>query len=965
VINRDPTPIPRAPSRSRRLVTIIIVVAVALLLALRSIAVFWTDYLWFDSIDQTSVWGTLIFTRVWLVLAASMVAFILFWANLALADRLSPRTGIFTGNPDEELLERFQEWVGPRVRRVRVLVAAGFGLLLGLGAAVWWRDFLSWRNSTDFGITDPIFNHDISLYVFRLPFYRSLFGWAFQLFLVIALVTAALHYLNGGIEVQTQRRVSAGVKVHLSVLFAILAILKAIGYILDQWELLYSTRGQVVGASYTDVNAQLPALRLLVIISLVAAVILLVNLRFRGWTLPAVALGLWLATSLGVGGLYPALIQRFRVEPAEKTREVEFVAHNIEFTRNAYGLAGVETRPFAASADLTVEDLETNQSTIDNIRLWDPGVLRTTYSELQEIRTFYAIEDVDVDRYEIDGELTQVMVSARELDENNIPGGGWVNERLVYTHGFGAVLSPANNVTGEGRPAFFVQDIPPITDQEELAIDIEDSRIYFSDGADRDHVIAATNEREVDYPLGGGANVETNSYDGAGGIELGGIFRRSAFALRFGEVDVLISSQVRSDSKVLMVRNVRERVRKVAPFLFPDADPYLVVLDGKLVWVVDLYTVTDDYPYSALADTRRLNAVQGLPGRFNYIRNPVKAIVDAQDGTMTFYVVDESDPLIQVQQKIFPSLFTPGSEMPDQIREHLRYPEDLFRIQSDVYRLYHVVDADDFFSNVDPWQIARDPSDSERTRLRGEDFFLDDEGNSVRPMLPYYLLMRLPDDDELSFIIMQPFTPQDRPNMVSFLVAKSGPSDYGEIIDFTLPAESAQQGPGQVGDFINQKPEISSQFSLLRTGGSDVIQGNMLVVPIDESLLYVQPIYIRATSTDTGGNESGGIPEFKFAIVSFDGNIQMRESLDGALAAIFGRAPGGPDEPVTPPPTTPTEIPDEIASLLSAAQEAFDAADAALRDGDLATYAEKVAEAQSLLDRAVDLIAEEVETTAS
>ena len=959
MINREPVPIRPASTRSRRVLTIVVVVFVAILLTLRSVAVFWTDFLWFSSIDQTDVWRTLIFTRVYLVAGASVVAFLLFWANLWLADRLSPRGRLAPGTADEEIIERFQDWVSPRVRRVRLLVAAAFGLLLGLGAAIWWRDFLYWRHGGEFGVADPIFNSDISRYVLDLPFYRAVFGWAFQLFVVIALVTAALHYLNGGIEVQNARRVSPGVKVHLSILFAILAVLKAVGYVLDQWELLYSTRGRVIGASFTDVNAQLPALRLLVIISLVAAVILLVNLRFRGWTLPMVALGLWLATSIGVGGLYPFLIQRFQVEPSEKEKEVEFVAHNIEFTRAAYNLADVAVRPFAASADLTVEDLEANRPTIDNIRLWDPGVLRTTYSELQEIITYYRIEDVDVDRYEIDGELTQVMVSARELDEDNIPAGGWVNDRLVYTHGFGAVVSPANSVTGEGRPAFLVKDIPPVTDLDELALGVEGSRIYFSDGSEADHVVAATGEAEVDFPIGGGANVETNSYTGAGGIQLGNLLQRAAFALRFSEIEMLISGELEADSKVLMVRNVRERVTKVAPFLEPDADPYLVLLDGRLVWVIDLYTTSDDYPYAQPAVAGRLNRIRGLPSRFNYIRNPVKAVVDAHDGTMTFYVVDDTDPLIQAQQRIFPGLFTAGSDMPDELRAHLRYPEDLFRVQSDMYTLYHMVDADDFFSIVDPWQIARDPSDSDRPELRGEGTFRDSNNNEFRPMLPYYLLMRLPGDDELSFIIMQPFTPRGRPNMVSFLVAKSGPQDYGQIIDFTLPSERAQQGPGQVGDFINQDPEISPQFSLLRTGGSNVIQGNMLVVPVEESLLYVQPIYIRATGGgDAASQQSVGIPEFKFVIVSFDGNIKMRESLDEALAAVFGRAPGGARPPVPgtePTPGTP-DVPDEVAALLDAAVEAFDAAEVALQDGDLGTYAEKVAEAQDLLDRAVALI---------
>jgi uncharacterized membrane protein (UPF0182 family) len=928
--------------------SILAVGLIILLFTLRSIATFWTDYLWFDSLDLTGVWSTLVFTKVWLVVAATVFAAVLIWLNLWLAGRLSPTTPAPPGSPDEELLERWQQWVRPRQNLVRIGAALGLGLLLGLGASLWWQDFLLFRFGGDFGVVDPIFENDVGLYVFRLPFYRALFGWMFQLFIVLALVVAVIHYLNGGIQVQQDsRRVSPGVKVHLSVILALLALLKAVGYWLDTWDLLYSERGQVTGASYTDVNAQLPALRLLILISIVAAVILLVNLWFRGWTLPLVAVGLWLFTSIVVGGLYPAFIQRFRVVPEEVNREVEFVQHNIEFTRYAFGLDSVEVRDFAASSELESSDLAENQATIDNIRLWDPSVLRTTYRELQEIRTFYGIEDVDVDRYLIDGELTQVMVSARELDPNNIPGGGWVNEKLIYTHGFGAVLSPANDVTTAGQPDFIIQDIPPVSTDD--ALEIEQPRIYFSDNADEDYLIVNTNEQEVDFPVGN-SDVARNSYDGSGGVVLGNALRQAAWALRFGDVDVLISGEPREDSRVLLERNIRDRVERVAPFLFADADPYLVLINGELKWVLDLYTVSSNFPYSDGALTGRLDRTRGLPLSFNYIRNPVKATVDAFTGEMTFYVIDDSDPLIRAQRKIFPELFT-DQEMPDELRDHLRYPEDLFRVQSDMYLLYHMTNAREFFNVVDPWQIASDPSTSQRTELRG--LFIDDEGNQLRPMLPYYLLMKLPEEDELSFLIMQPFTPENRPNMTSFLTAKSGPAAYGQIIDYRLPSQSAQQGPGQVGNFINQDPAISAEFTLLGQGGSEVIQGNMLVVPVEESLLYVQPIYIRADPE--GSSDSSGIPEFKRVVVSFDGRIEMADTLDQALAAIFGEAQPGlpaPGEEPSDGAGQDAAVPEEVAALLTAAADALEQADAALRSGDLGAYQESVERAQDFIARA-------------
>ncbi len=948
-----------------------------LLLALRSIATFWTDFLWFDSISQTRVWRTLMFTRVWLVVAGSVVAFLLFWANLLLADRLSPRQPAYAGSPDEELLERFQSWVAPRMTWVRIAIAAFFGITIGLGAATWWEDFLLFQYGGDFGLVDPIYGRDVGFYVFQLPFLRAVFGWTFQLFIVISLVTAALHYLNGGIQVQARRRVSPGVKVHLSILFAVLALLKAFGYLLDRWELLYSDRGQVFGASFTDVNAQRPALNLLILISLVAAAILLVNLRFRGWTLPLVALGLWLFTSIAIGGIYPSIIQRFRVVPDEINKEVEFVGYNIEATRRAYGLADVEVRPFAASPNLTTVDLSGNRDTVDNIRLWDPSVLNRTYRELQEIRPFYGIEDVDVDRYVIDGDVTQVMVSARELDEPNVPVRGWVNERLVYTHGFGAVLSPANTVDDEGKPAFLVEDIPPVVSAsapELLDFDSTDAsqpRIYFSDAAENDYVIAATTQEELDFPIGlTGETVRSNSYDGAGGIELGGFMRRAAFALRFGHVDVLISGRLENDSKVLLERNIRSRLDKVAPFLSSDGDPYIVLVDGELKWVVDMYTISDRYPYSqstisdTTAFTGRLNQSRGnpaLPNQFNYIRNSVKAVVDAHDGSMTFYVVDDADPIIAAHQRIYPTLFTPGEQMPQEIRDHLRFPQDLFRVQADVYTTYHITKPSEFFSETDPWQIARDPSNSDRPPLRA--VFRNTDGSEFRPMLPYYLLMKLPGEDELSFLIMQPYTPLDRPNMVSFMVAKSD----GQIIEYRLPADRAQQGPGQVGALINQDPEISSLFTLTGQEGSEVIQGNMLIIPVEESLLYVQPIYLAAAPTEGNAFSTGSavdIPQVQRIVVSFNEQIAIQETLDGALAEIFGDSGAGPDAP--PPPDGGDgdggEVPGEVADLLRQANQAFAEADAALQSGDLGLYADKVEEAQGFIQQAVALLSSDVST---
>ena len=954
MINREPIPYTRK-GRSRKILWIILGIGFVGLIAMRSLATLWTDYLWYSSVGQVGVWSTLVFTRLWLVLAASLLAIAIVWVNLYLVDRISPRRGVTPGSPDEELLMRYQTWVEPRSGRLRLVASAFFGILLGLGAAAWWEDWLLFSRGGSFGLSDPIFNHDIGLYVFDVPFMRDVFAWAFQLTLVLTLIVVAVHYLNGGINVQGPgSRTSSGVKAHVSILLALLALLKVAGYQLDKWDLLYSSRGQVFGASYADVNAQVPALNLLMIISLVAAVILLVNLWFRGWTLPIVAVGLWLVTSIIVGGVYPALVQRLTVEPDEVNKESQYVAYNIEFTREAYGLTDVEVEPFAAEPVLTPEDLAANATTIDNIRLWDPGVLNVTYRQLQNIVTYYDIGDVDVDRYQIDGDLTQVMVSARELEEQGIPGEGWVTERLVYTHGFGSVLSPANDVTTQGQPDFLVKDIPPVNLSDDPSLNIDQPRIYFSDHAETDYVIAGTSQQEVDFPIGSsGADVATNSYDGEGGVKLGGFFQRAAWALRFGNLDTLISDRLASDSKVLLERNLRSRIERLAPFLYGDADPYIVIAEGRLKWVMDLYTITDRYPYSAPASTTRLNAGAGLPNRFNYIRNSVKAVVDAYDGTVDLYVIDPDDPVIQANEAIFPGVFRPGSELPVEIIEHFRYPEDLFRVQTDQYQLYHMTNPDQFFTVSDPWQIARDPSTSPRPALRGR--FADSSGQEFNPMLPYYLLMKLPGEERPSFLLMQPFTPLGRPNMVSFMVAKSGPlEEYGRIIEYGLPSDSQIDGPGQVGNFVNQDPEISAEFTLLGQGGSRVIQGNMLVIPIEQSLLYVQPIYISANDEAS----STGIPEFKRVVVSFNGQIEMRDSLSEALTAVFGVSNGdgdGTGDGGTTDPVTGT-IEEQVVELLARADQAFMEADEAMQNGDLVTWAQKIEEAQAAVEEATRIL---------
>jgi uncharacterized membrane protein (UPF0182 family) len=904
----------------------------------RAIATFFTNYLWFESIDLTSVWFKILLTKTVLVAVTSLIAFAFIFINLRLAVRATPVMDIFESFENQDPLSRFRAWTNERFLRYRLIGAVGLSLFLGAGASQLWEQVLLFLNQKSFGITEPVFNYDVSTYVFGLPLYRLFVSWGFQLVIFTSLIILLFFVATGAVQLRPGRfpDVSSGAKAHLSVLLAFIALLKAFAYRLDALELLYSPRGKVFGASYTDVVAHLPALNLLILISLFGAILLLVNIRRRGWLLPATAISLWLAVSIIVGGLVPAAIQRFRVVPDELNKELPYVANHIDYTRLAYNLNTIEEKSFEASPNLTSSDIADNAQTVDNIRLWDPTVLAETYSQLQEIRAYYALDEVDVDRYEINGELTQVMVSARELDQTNLPAVGWVNQRLQYTHGFGVVFSPANNVASQGQPDFYVKGVPATSTVSEL--EVEQPRIYFGESADSlEYVVVNSLQDEVDYPLSTeGQSVAYTNYSGEGGVGIGSFFRRLGFSLRYSELNLLISNQLSDDSKLIMERNIVSRVKKGAPFLYTDNDPYLALIDGQLFWIIDMYTVSDKYPYAQPADTRRINENSGLPMNFNYLRNSVKAVVNAYDGTLNYYVVDEEDPIIQSYVDIFPELFSSKSEMSSELLDHIRYPEDLFTIQSDMYRDYHMIDPRVFYADEDPWVIPTDSSTTPRVAtLRGEFTEI-----GFKPMLPYYLLMNLPGETDLSYLIFQPFNPENRPNMQSFLVADADPENYGQLIDFRLPKGEFVDGPSQVATRINQDPDISQIFTLLDQQGSSVIKGNLFVVPINQSILYYQPIYLQG--------EQNPLPEFKFVVVVFQDRIIMEETLSEALDSIFGEGilEDTQDENDSESPL----------DLLQKASDAFDKAQEELIAGNLGKYQELIERAQSLVALAIDLL---------
>ena len=904
----------------------------------RAIATFFTNYLWFDSVELNSVWLKILLTKASLVGATSLLAFIFIFTNLRLAVRATPVMDIFESFESQDPLSRFRAWTNERFLRYRLWGSIGLSLFLGAGASQLWEQVLLFLNQKSCGVTDPIFDADVSSFVFGLPLYRLFVSWGFQLVVFTSLIIVLFFIATGALQLRQGQlpEVSSGAKAHLSVLLAFIAVLKAFAYRLDSMELLYSPRGKVFGASYTDVVAHLPALNLLILISLFGAVLLLVNIKRRGWLLPVTAISLWLAVSIIVGGLVPAAIQRFRVIPDELNKELIYVENHIEYTRLAYGLDAIEEKSFEASPNLTKENIANNQQTVDNIRLWDPTVLAETYSQLQEIRAYYALDEVDVDRYEINGELTQVMVAARELDQTNLPAVGWVNERLQYTHGFGVVFSPANNVASQGQPDFYVKGVPATTTVSEL--EIEQPRIYFGESADSiEYVVVNSLQEEVDYPLSTeGQSVAYTNYSGDGGVSIGSFFKRLGFALRYSELNLLISNQLSDDSKLIMERNIVSRVKKAAPFLYTDNDPYLALISGDLFWIIDMYTVSDKYPYAQPADTRRINENSGLPMNFNYLRNSVKAVVNAYDGTIDFYVVDSKDPIIQSYQDIFPDLFSPETDMSSDLLDHIRYPEDLFTIQSDMYRDYHMTDPKVFYADEDPWVIPTDSSTTPRVgTLRGEFTEI-----GFKPMLPYYLLMSLPGETDLSYLIFQPFNPENRPNMQSFLVADADPENYGQLIDFRLPKGEFVDGPSQVATRINQDPDISQIFTLLDQQGSSVIKGNLFVVPIDQSVLYYQPIYLQG--------EQNPLPEFKFVVVVFQDKIIMEESLTDAIASIFGE--GAVSESIE-------ESEGESAlDILAKATEAFESAQKELQNGNLGRYQTLIDQAQQYVDLAIEML---------
>jgi uncharacterized protein len=838
-------------------VALAIAVVVSALIALGLTADFLVDWAWFSAVGYLSVYWTILGGKILLFLAVFGVSTAFLWVNGALAYRFaSPRRevrlrdvtrasgGVQTFPDLWELTRPHLPW------RLLIGGVAGLvGLLVAAGAVGYWDVVLRFLHQVPYGQTDPLYSKDFGFYLFSIPAYLSLKNWLLVLLFLGAVMAGAVYLVNGGIAPGEQRwSVSPAPIVHGSILLALFFAVKAWSYSLDRFLLLYRDNGVVVGAGYTDAHIELPVLWVLVGLACVTAMASVANVWVRTYKLPAVGAVLVFGSSLVLGTLVPALFQRLFVKPNELQLEKPFLQHNIALTRQAYNLQLITAKPFPADQSLTWQMLQANKATVDNIRLWDWQPLMDTYGQLQEIRTYYKFHDVDVDRYVLDGTYQQVMLSARELKQTLLPANAqtWVNRRVLFTHGYGVVMSSVTRKNAEGLPIFYIQDIPPVSHG---GPPIRESRIYYGEEADGYVVVKATTP-EFDYPQG--KDNVYGTYDGTGGVPVGWFARRSLFAWYFKDLNLLLSSYVTADSRIMMRRTVQERIRTIAPFLRLDRDPYLVVSEGRLFWMQDAYTTSADFPYSQ--PLREL----GL----NYIRNAVKVVIDAYHGTVDFYVVDPSDPIVATYQRIFPRLFKPLAAMPDGLQRHMRYPEDLFFIQAQLYRAYHMENPEVFYNREDLWQFARQQTGGERA-----------------VMAPYYTIMRLPGEAQAEFVLMLPMVPSQRQNMIAWLAARCDPPNYGKLLVYELPKDKLIYGPFQIEARINQNPEISQQISLWNQLGSRVIHGNLLVIPVDNAILYVSPLYIRA--------ETGQLPELKRVIAAYGDRVAMEETLPAALAALF------------------------------------------------------------------------------
>ena len=932
----------------RRWTLAVLLVAFLALAAVGSISRFYTDLLWFREIDKASLFWGMLRTKFFIGLLAGLGTAVIVGVNLWVVERLAPRYGLtVVARPQ---VERARAVLSTYLRPLRLGIAAFLGLVVGLQASGLWDTFLLWRNRVPFGERDALFNRDVGFYMFELPFMRSVFGWLFTTLVLTTLLVAAGHYILGGIRPQAEtNRIAAQAQSHLCVLLGLIVALKAWGYWLDKYQLLFSPRGVVAGASYTDVKAQLPALELLFFVALICAAMFFVGARRGGLLIPVISIVLLAGVSLIVGGIIPAVFQRFRVEPQELARERPYIARNIDATNKSFNLDGVKTSGFPASNDLTPAALQANRPTLDNIRLWDPEVLRPGVRNLQAIAQYYNFTDVDVDRYPISGDTRQVMISVREVDPNGLAESArtWQNLHLAYTHGYGLVAVQVNTAATGGQPRFIVSGFNP----KDAPIEVKQPRVYVGEPPPNSPEFVVANTAQGEYDAQTTGETTLFNYDGDGGVQLSDIGRRLAFAVRFRDINLLISGNIKNESRLMFNRDIRDRVERAAPFLQWDGDPYAVVVDGKIKYVRDGYTTSANYPYAQridLADAARRNEVgsRGVESIGNYIRTSVKAVVDAYTGEVTLYAFDEQDPILKAWRKAFPDLFAAKGDIPESLLGHLRYPEDLFSIQTWIYASYHIANPDDFYSKEDFWALPDDRSGEIRRQ--------DETGGltavaSVKAR-PYYLLTKLPGRTAPEYVLVMPFTPNGKENMVSYLAAEADPGKYGQLTLYNFDRDRTILGPTQVNARILATPAISSELSLLNQQGSRVILSNLLTVPVEESLLYVQPIFVQ-------GSAPNSFPLLQKVAVFYNDQVGYSTNLADAIREVVsGEQPTEPppeDGGAQPPPPPSGGGNESVQGLLTQANQEYQAAQRALADGNLAEYQQHIDAMARLLQQAL------------
>jgi len=934
--NRDVQKIRRSP---------LAITLVALLIAggiLVSISTFYADLLWFRSVGYQSVWQTTLFTKASLFIVVGLITALVVLLNVMIAYRNRPIYAPMAVEADN--LERYRTQIEPRKKLFALGIFAFIFYVGGSSATPLWSTWLQFRNATEFGVKDPQYGLDISFFAFKLPMYQSIIGWATSTLIFGLIAAVIVHYLYSAIRLpQPGQKLSTtgAAQVQLSVLLGLIVLTKAGSYWLDRYALTLKDGRLITGLTYTDVNAVLPAKAILAAIAVICSILFFANIIRRSWSLPVAGVGLLLVSSLVIQTAYPAIIQQFQVKPSESNKEAPYIQRNIEATRAAYDIANVEVKDYNATLNASAGQLTNDANTISNIRLMDPNVLSATFRQLQQIKPYYTFaETLDIDRYQINNTQRDAVVAVRELNIDGNPARNWINDHLVYTHGFGFVAAYGNTVDADGKPNFIVGDLPPTAGLGKF-----EPRIYFGENVPDYSIIGGNSKTDVefDYPDDASPNGQKNTtYKGKGGVPVGNLFNRLVFTIKYQEQRILLSNLINSESKILFNRNPRERVSKVAPWLTLDGDPYPAVVDGKIKWIIDGYTTSAGYPYAQKttlsgstsdALTANSNSITAQSNQtINYIRNSVKATVDAYDGTVSLYEWDVADPVLKTWAKAYPGVIKPKSEISEKLMAHLRYPEDLFKVQRDILSSYHVQNALAFYGGQDFWRVPRDPSTF---------------GGNIANQPPYYTTLQLPGEKSLSFMLATPFVPRGgRENLSAFAAVNASPGDeYGKITVLQLPRSTNIPGPTQVASNFEAKPEVATTLSLLRQGGSDVVLGNLLTLPVGGGLLYVQPVYVRATAN------AAAYPLLQKVLVSFGDQIGFDDNLKGALDQVFGGNSGTSTSGGASGGTTATTS--SLSAALNSARQALADAQRALTKGDFAAYGKAQDRLKSAINAAI------------